>query len=70
VVGVPVTSYHHSGLPMKVLARIHEFGSSKASVPARPHWRPMVAMAKLRARQEWNHLVQTRLTDLVRRGMR
>lgn len=42
-VGVPYNRKHSSGLPFKVLARVHEFGSRKAHVPARPHWRPAKA---------------------------
>jgi hypothetical protein len=42
VVGVP-NKIHHSGLPMRILARVHEFGSAKANIPARPVWRPVLS---------------------------
>lgn len=32
---------HYSGLTYVVLARIHEFGSRKRNIPARPLWRPI-----------------------------
>lgn len=32
---------HYSGLTYVVLARIHEFGSEKMNIPARPLWRPI-----------------------------
>lgn len=39
---VGVTSgRHYSGFTYVVLARIHEFGSRKANIPARPLWRPI-----------------------------
>jgi len=44
-VGFPSGALHEgSGLPLHVLARVHEFGSSKAHVPPRPHWRPTISM--------------------------
>jgi hypothetical protein len=40
VVGVPQRLHKDSGLQFNVLARIHEFGSNKVGIPARPLWRP------------------------------
>lgn len=45
-VGVPDTIHQGSGLTYTQLARIHEFGSARAHIPARPHWRPVWAIAK------------------------
>jgi len=42
---------HYSGLTFGELARVHEFGSSKAHIPARPHWRPVGSMALKRFRR-------------------
>lgn len=39
--GVPNIEHEPSGLPLPVLARIHEFGT--ATVPARPLWRPLLS---------------------------
>mgnify|MGYP001447643462 CR=1 FL=1 len=41
VVCVPDRKHQASGLNFRRLARIHEFGSVKAHIPARPHWRPL-----------------------------
>lgn len=42
---------HYSGLTFSQLGLIHEFGSAKASIPARPHWRPVGNMALKRFRR-------------------
>ncbi len=34
---------HYSGLTYNELGLVHEFGSAKAQIPARPHWRPVAA---------------------------
>lgn len=39
--GVPNVTHEPSGLPLPVLARIHEFGT--ATIPARPLWRPLLS---------------------------
>jgi hypothetical protein len=39
--GVPNITHEPSGLPLPVLARIHEFGT--ATIPARPLWRPLLS---------------------------
>ena len=39
----PPDRQHYSGLTYKMLAMVHEFGSSKRNIPPRPHWRPMIA---------------------------
>lgn len=49
--GVPSRKIHRdSGLLLTVLARIHEFGTSR--VPARPLWRPLISSI-LRRRSEF-----------------
>jgi hypothetical protein len=40
-VTVPDGIHKPSGLPYSVLAKIHEFGSKKRNIPARPHWGPV-----------------------------
>lgn len=40
VVGLPDKIHVDSGLPIRKLAAIHEFGSPKRNIPARPLWRP------------------------------
>lgn len=40
MVTVPDAIHPPSGLKFKHLARIHEYGSKKANIPPRPHWRP------------------------------
>lgn len=40
VVGLPDKIHVDSGLPLRKLAAIHEFGSRKRNIPARPLWRP------------------------------
>lgn len=62
-------SIHHSGLPMDVLARIHEFGSAAAHIPARAHWRPMRAVMNQRYRTEFSHLFMQQILSRVRRGL-
>lgn len=44
-VGPPEGIHQPSGLRYKDLARILEFGSKKANVPPRPHWRPVWSIA-------------------------
>ena len=40
--GIPAQKIHQgSGLPVRVLARIHEFGT--ATIPPRPLWRPLLS---------------------------
>lgn len=39
-VGLPDRIHKDSGLPLKTLARIHEFGSMKRNIPPRPLWFP------------------------------
>jgi len=48
-VGVPDKVHKGTKLPLKVLARIHEFGTS--TIPARPHWRPVISIWKRKFRQ-------------------
>lgn len=43
VVGVPNKIHQDSGLHFNMLARIHEFGSKKVGIPARPLWRPAMS---------------------------
>ena len=43
-VGVENRNHIDSDIPLRVLARWLEFGTSKS--PARPHWRPMIAIWK------------------------
>lgn len=31
---------HSSGISYQLLARVHEYGSPRRRIPARPHWRP------------------------------
>lgn len=40
IVGLPDKIHVDSGLPLRKLAAIHEFGSPKQNIPARPLWRP------------------------------
>lgn len=40
IVGLPDKLHVDSGLPIRKLAAIHEFGSPKMNIPARPVWRP------------------------------
>ena len=67
VVGVPRNVYHHSGLPLVVLAQIHEFGAPAAGIPARPTWRPVMRYWKRRLPEEfarqfkWNLARQRRI---------
>lgn len=43
--GVPARKIHEdSGLPMHVLARIHEYGAPSVGIPPRPLWRPIISM--------------------------
>lgn len=47
VAAPPAGEIHEpSGLEYDLLARVHEYGSAKARVPARPHWRPVVGRMK------------------------
>jgi hypothetical protein len=39
----PGARHEASGLPLWKLARIHEFGSRKMQIPARPLWRPVIS---------------------------
>lgn len=39
--GVEDVTHEPSGLPLRVLARIHEFGTK--TIPARPLWRPLLS---------------------------
>lgn len=66
VVGVRSGIHSGSGLPYRVLARVHEFGTSR--VPARPHWRPMSAIYRRRS-AELGHMLQERLATAVREGL-
>lgn len=52
-----------SGLRYSVLARVHEFGTSK--VPSRPHWRPQAAEYRLRGR-EFAMTLRSRIAEAVR----
>ncbi len=62
-IGVPENKIHApSGLPYKILARIHEFGSKKRNIPARPHWRPVYS-AYIR---EFPKTLKTVKKDMVR----
>jgi hypothetical protein len=57
-VGVKKRIHKPSGLPLRILAKIHEFGTRKYKVklpqggvawvriPARPHWRPVIAQVR------------------------
>lgn len=42
---------HYSGLTYQQLGLVHEFGSSKAGIPARPHWRPVASLVLKRFRR-------------------
>jgi phage gpG-like protein len=44
-VGLPDKIHVDSGLPIRKLAAIHEFGAPKARIPARPVWQPVWKMA-------------------------
>jgi hypothetical protein len=44
-VGVPETIHPGTKLTYSALGRIHEFGCRKVNIPARPHWRPVWAIA-------------------------
>lgn len=41
VVGLPDRKHPKSKLTYSQLARIHEYGSQKMNIPARPHWAPV-----------------------------
>lgn len=49
---------HYSGLTYVALARIHEFGSRKANIPARPLWRPIWSRWVRKAPQKLKNLSQ------------
>ncbi len=51
-VEVPNEIHGPSGLPMPVLARIHEYGSKAAGIPPRPHWRPVWSLLKGKKKTE------------------
>jgi hypothetical protein len=48
-VGLPDEIATESGLTYDQLARVHEFGSRKMKIPARPHWRPIFKLATKRS---------------------
>ena len=60
-VGVP-NRLHNSGLSLRVLARIHEFGTIR--IPARPHWRPQIS-AFIRRSDELGRELCTRIVNNV-----
>lgn len=66
-VGVrPNVIHKPSGLPMTVLARIHEFGIGVN--PARPLWRTVVSQV-LRDNKRWKHIYRTWVqNDLRKKG--
>lgn len=66
VVGVRDGIHSGSRLPYRVMARIHEFGTSR--IPARPHWRPMSAIYRRRS-AELGRRLQVQLATNVRDGL-
>lgn len=63
-VGVPDGFHPTAGMTYEKLARIHEYGSKKMHIPARPHWRPTIAKFQARS-QGIRDLIQTRVITLV-----
>lgn len=62
---------HESGVPMRQLARGHEFGTSR--MPARPHWRPMASLYRSRSREmaaEIGQSVVRSFNEAIRRRQR
>ena len=49
---------------LKDMARVHEFGSAKANIPARKHWRPHLRTMKDRAPKVRAHIKQRILAKL------
>ena len=49
---------------LKDMARVHEFGSAKANIPARKHWRPHLRTMKDRAPKVRAHIKQSILAKL------
>jgi hypothetical protein len=65
-VGVPNTLHSGSGLPMKLLQKFLEFGTSR--MPARPHWRPQIVLYKDRA-PEMGRELRSIIAHRVAEGM-
>jgi len=69
VVDVPQTVKHYSGLTYKELAAVHEYGSKKAHIPARPHWRPTIRRYQARKR-ELEKAMQEKLVQRVEKRVK
>ena len=65
-VGVEDRNHRPSGLPLNTLARIHEFGSGSAGIPARPHWRPVGRQVRASLRKQGANV----MADVLRRAIR
>jgi hypothetical protein len=50
-IGVKDKKHTASGISLKLLARILEYGSQKAKIPPRPHWRPTISKFRSRIKQ-------------------
>lgn len=56
---------HNSGMSFTKLGLIHEFGSARAKIPARPHWRPVGAEVLKR----FSKLPQSVRADGIRKAL-
>jgi hypothetical protein len=50
-VGVPYRKHRESDVELNALGMIHEFGSEKRKIPARPHWGPAIKRCVGRSRR-------------------
>ena len=69
-VGVPAVMHRSSGLPMKMLQRILEYGTNKGGrtvIPARPHWRPEIIHFQSRAEEMGREFRSQLATQVARR---
>lgn len=63
-VGLPDAMHPTANMPYKQLARIHEYGSAKRNIPARPHWGPMTAKFNTRV-PRIRKMIQDRVNHMV-----